>query len=98
MHVQPYLFFEGRCEEAVAVYQQELGAAAVALMRWRDSPDPAMAAHAEPDSVMHARFRIGTTELFASDGRGSGQPTFGGFALSLEVDDGTDADKKFHAL
>ena len=99
MLVQPYLMFEGRCEEAVEFYKKTLGANVVALMRWKDSPDPAMCPPgADPNKVMHARLRIGDTELFASDGRTSGTPKFEGFALSLQVDNETDADRKFHAL
>jgi len=40
MQIQPYLFFDGRCEEAVAFYQQALGAEVQLLMRYRDSPEP----------------------------------------------------------
>jgi PhnB protein len=98
MHVQPYLFLEGRCDEAIAFYKKTLGAEDVMLMRWKDSPDPAMAGSATPDAVMHARFKLGKTEVFASDGRCSGTPGFQGFALSIEVDDESDADRKFDAL
>ena len=98
MQVQPYLFLEGRCEEAMQFYQKALGAELIALMRWKDSPDTSMASPGTPESVMHARFRIGDTVIFASDGRCSGQPGFQGFALSIEVDDERDADRKFGAL
>jgi len=99
MQVQPYLFFEGRCEEAIAFYKTALGAEQVALMRWKDSPDPSMCPPGtNVDNVMHARLKIGTTELFASDSRGSGTPRFEGFALSIEVGDENDADRKFNAL
>jgi PhnB protein len=91
--------FEGRCEEAVEFYKKTLGANVLALMRWKDSPDPAMCPPgADPNKVMHGRLRIGDTELFVSDGRTSGTPRFEGFALSIEVDNATDADRKFHAL
>ena len=40
MQVQPYLFFDGRCEEAVEFYRSALGAEVVMLMRYKDSPDP----------------------------------------------------------
>ena len=98
MQVQPYLFLEGRCEEAVEFYRKALGAELIALMRWKDSPDKSMASPGTPDAIMHARFRIGDTVLFASDGRCSGAPGFQGFALSIEVDDESDADRKFNAL
>jgi PhnB protein len=98
MHVQPYLFFEGRCDEAVEFYRKALGADVVALMRYKESPDPAMCSPGTAENVMHARLRIGDTELFASDGRCSGTPSFAGFALSLEVSDEADAEGKFNAL
>ena len=98
MHVQPYLFFEGRCDEAVEFYRKALGADVLALMRYKESPDPAMCSPGTAENVMHARLRIGDTELFASDGRCSGTPSFAGFALSIEVSDEADAEGKFNAL
>ncbi len=43
MQVQSYLFFDGRCEEAINFYKKTLGAEVGMLMRWKDSPDPRMA-------------------------------------------------------
>ena len=40
MQVQPYLFFNGRCEEAVEFYRRALGAEGTMLMRWKDHPGP----------------------------------------------------------
>ena len=40
MQVQPYLFFDGRCEAAVEFYRSALGAEVTMLMRFKDSPDP----------------------------------------------------------
>ncbi|HET6674960.1 MAG TPA: hypothetical protein VFG71_06460 [Nitrospiraceae bacterium] len=42
MQIQPYLFFEGRCEEAARFYQEALGAKIEALMHYKDSPEPGM--------------------------------------------------------
>jgi PhnB protein len=83
MQVQPYLVFEGRCEEAVEFYRKALGAEVTRLMRWKDSPDPQMCQPSAEDKVMHMSFRIGDTTLLASDGRCTGQPNFQGFSLSL---------------
>ena len=88
MQVQPYLFFEGRCEEALAFYRDALGAEVTALMRFKDSPDPpppGMVPPGSEDKVMHAAFRIGDSTVMASDGRCSGQARFGGVSLSLSV-------------
>ncbi len=101
MKVQPYLFFDGRCEEAIEFYRQALGAEVLALMRFRDSPDPpppGMLAPGSEDKVMHASLRIGETEIMASDGRCAGKPAFQGVSLSLSVPGEAEADRLFDAL
>ena len=98
--VQPYLFFEGRCEEALDFYKKALGAEVTALMRYKDSPEPPKAGcgPTPPDKVMHANFRIGTTQVMASDGNCSGKPSFQGFALTLNAATEAEADRRFNAL
>ena len=98
MQVQPYLFFEGRCEEAVEFYRKALGAEVTMLMRFRDSPEPGMVPPGGGDKVMHMAFRVGDTTLLASDGRCSGRPGFEGFALSLTVADDAQAERFFTSL
>ncbi|MBX6327010.1 MAG: VOC family protein [Pseudolabrys sp.] len=98
MQVQPYLFFDGLCEEAIEFYKKNLGAEVDMLMRYKDSPEPATCTPADGNKVMHASFRIGDTQLMASDGRNSGNPRFEGFALSIAAKDEADADRKFNAL
>ena len=96
--VQPYLFFDGRCQEALEFYRRALGAEVTALMRFKESPDPGMIQPGSEDKVMHASFRIGETTVLASDGRCGGQPGFQGFALSLTVPNESEADRLFAAL
>jgi PhnB protein len=100
MPVQPYLFFDGNCEEALVFYRRALGAEEVMMMRWKDSPDPAACSpdSANANKIMHAQFRIGGTEVMASDGRCQGQPKFEGFALSLTAPDEAGAEGLFNAL
>jgi PhnB protein len=98
MQVQPYLFFDGRCDEALEFYKKAIGAELKMLMRWKDAPDNSMATPANADKVMHARFQVGETTILGSDGRNSGQPKFEGFALTISAKDEADADKKFAAL
>jgi PhnB protein len=97
MQVQLYLFFEGRCAEALEFYQRALGAEVTMLMHYKDSPDPTMV-HGTADKVMHASFRIGDSTVLASDGRCQGQPGFHGFSLSLTVADDAEAERRFAAL
>jgi PhnB protein len=99
MLVQPYLFFGGRCEEALEFYKAAVGADVLALMRFREAPEqhPGLAPGNE-NKVMHAAFRIGQTTLMASDGRCDGEPRFDGFSLSITVRDEAEPDRVFNAL
>ncbi len=96
MQIQPYLFFEGRCEEAIEFYRAALGAEVTMLMRYKDSPEPT--SHGSPEKVMHASLRIGDTTVLVSDGRCGGKPSFQGFGLSLTVPDDAEAERLFTAL
>ena len=96
--VQPYLFFNGRCEEAIEFYRKALGAQVETLMRFKDSPDPNACAPGSADKVMHASFRIGETTLMASDGRCEGKTSFQGFSLSFTVPTEAEADRLFASL
>ncbi|HUD84170.1 MAG TPA: VOC family protein [Candidatus Saccharimonadales bacterium] len=99
--VQPYLFFDGRCEEAIEFYRRALGAEVLMLMRFKDSPEPHQPGMCPPGSdnkIMHASIRIGETTVMASDGRCMGKPAFQGFSLSLTVPTEAEAERRFAAL
>src|SRR5689334_496182 len=98
MQVQPYLFFDGRCQEALDFYRKALGAEVTMLMRFKDSPEPQAEPGIPGDKIMHANFRIGETQIMASDGRCQGKSTFQGFSLSITAPDVARADKLFAAL
>jgi PhnB protein len=101
MQIQPYLFFEGRTEEAVEFYKRALGAKVEMLMRYKDSPEPPRPGMCPPDSqdkIMHASLRIGDATVMASDGRCTGKPNFQGISLSLNARDETEAKRLFAGL
>jgi PhnB protein len=101
MLIQPYLFFDGRCEEAIDFYRRRLGAEVTMLMRFKEAPDPAPPGMLPPGSenkVMHAALRIGDTTVMASDGNCQGKPTFQGFSLSLSVANEAEAERLFAVL
>jgi len=102
MQVQAYLFFNGRCEEAVEFYRKALGAEVVMLMRHKDSPVPQPPDMPLPpgseNKVMHTTLRIGDTVVMASDGMCTGELDFKGFTLSISVADTAAADRIFAAL
>jgi PhnB protein len=98
MHVQPYVFFDGRCEEALAFYKKSIGAQVEMMMRWKDSPDKSMCSPDNADKVMHAQFKVGDSTIMGSDGRNTGNPNFQGFALTISAKDEAEVDKLFDAL
>lgn len=99
--VQSYLFFSGKCAEAIAFYQSALDAEVQMIMRYNESPDPMPSGLLAPgfeDKIMHSSFRIGGTTVMASDGCNAEGDKFGGFCLSLAVATEAEADHYFNAL
>jgi PhnB protein len=100
-NIQPYLFLEGRCEEAIELYRQALGAEVQMLIRYRDAPEPPPAGQrpqGTADKVMHASLRIGDAQLLLSDGMCSGQPKFAGMAISLSSKSAAETERRYDAL
>ncbi|RDS78777.1 VOC family metalloprotein YjdN [Dyella monticola] len=102
MEIQPYLFFDGRCEEAIVFYQQALGAQEVMKMRFKDAPPSAgyQPSADVADKIMHATLAIGRTHVLMSDGQADeGKKTVhSGFSLSVTADDVASGEKYFNAL
>ncbi|MGF1629905.1 MAG: VOC family protein [Kiloniellaceae bacterium] len=100
MQIEPYLFFDGRAEEAAEFYKEALGAEVEMLMRFKDSPEPreGMVPPGSEDKVMHMSLKIGGSRVMGSDGHCQGAPKFAGISLSLTVADETEAEKTFAAL
>ena len=100
--VQPYLFFGGRCEEAIDFYRTAIGAEIEMLMHYDEAPEQppeGMLAPGFEKKVMHASFKVGETTVMASDGcGGADEAKFGRFSLSLAVPTEADADRVFAAL
>lgn len=99
--IQPYLFFNGRCEEAIEFYRKALGAEVEMMMRFKESPEPHQPGTVPPgfeNKILHASFRIGQTTVMASDDSSAEKPRFEGFFLSLSVPNKTAADRAFAAL
>ena len=103
MTIQPYLNFDGRCEEAIDFYKKALGAEVELLLRFKDCPEPPSEAEGcampgDPEKVMHSCLRIGDAAIMASDCSCTGQPAFKGISLSLTAADEVEADRYFNAL
>ena len=98
MQIQPYLFLDGRCEEALEFYGKALSAKIEMVMRFKDSPDQTMIRPGSENKIMHASFHVGDTQVLALDGMCQGQAEFQGFALSLSVADQAEGERCFAAL
>jgi len=96
--VQPYLFFDGKCEEALEFYKSAIGAKVDMMMRFKESPEPAQAPANAGDKIMHAAFHVGETQVLASDGHCAGKPSFQGFGLALNAKNDAEAEKLFGAV
>ena len=95
MQVEPYLNFDGRCEEALEFYKKALGAKVDMLMRFKDAPDQSMITPGNADKVMHSQVHIGDTAVLMSDGRCTGKANFHGIALAISVKSEAEAEKIF---
>lgn len=106
MQVQPYIFFEGRCEEALNFYKTALNVEITLMMRYKENPEPKAAggghgpdmSKIKGDNIMHASFKLGDTEVMASDGMASGKPEFKGVTLSLNPATEAEARRIFSGL
>lgn len=101
VQIQPYLNFDGRCEEAIEFYRGALGAEVMFMMRYKEMPEPpqpGMVPAGSENKIMHSALRIGESTVLASDGRCQGQPRIQGVSLSLTVADEAEARRVFAAL
>lgn len=99
MQIQPYLFFNGRTEEALEFYREVLGAETLMKMRFKDAPSGPPGPKPPAEAIMHACVRIGDSQVMASDGMTcNNQPSFSGFSLSFQASDPADARRRFDAL
>jgi PhnB protein len=99
--IQPYIFFNGSCEQAIEFYRKALGAEVEMMMRYKESPEPPPPGRVPPgweNKIMHCSFKVGGNTIMASDGCSAEKPNFEGFSLSLSVVDEAEADRAFGAL
>lgn len=100
MNIQPYLSFEGRCQEALDFYEKAIGAKTEVVMLFKDAP-PDVQMQISPESknkVMHSSFKVGDTQIMATDGGCQGTSSFSGITLTLNATDSAEAEKLFAAL
>ena len=106
MQVQPYLYFDGRTEEALKFYEAKLGAKIEFMMRFSEAPKGSMpeegCAGGPPagsaNKIMHASFSIGDSQIMASDGMCGGKAEFKGITLTIGVPEEAEAERLFAAI
>ena len=99
MNVTPYLMFNGHCEEAINFYKAELGAEVLAMLRFKENPPPPDKVPPNWDNkIMHSCFKIGDTQIMATDGDSADKRGFNGVTLSIQVNSEAEADRAFNGL
>ena len=98
MQVQPYLNFDGRCEEALEFYKKAIGAKVGMLMRFKDAPDESMITPGNANKVMHSQVQVGDSTVLMSDGRCTGKPNFHGVALTISAKTEAEVERIFNGL
>jgi PhnB protein len=96
--LNPYLVYDGRCEEAIKFYENAIDAKVLMLVRFKECPDKNMVTPATEEKVMHARLAVGKGIMMLSDGHCTGESKFSGFSMSLTVLNEAEADRVFNAL
>lgn len=96
--LKPYVFFYGKCEQALKFYQDVFGGS-FEITRVKDSP-MAKDGSAGGDRVMHASFTAPGISFLASDGRDDKvvDPEDGNVSLALDIDEPDAAKRIFAAL
>ena len=99
--LEPYLFFDGKCEEALNFYKGIFGGEIVGISRWKEMPADAGMPPVTPETenrVMHATFKSDGVSLMASDASPGKQYGEGSISLSVSIDDLAEAERVFNAL
>jgi PhnB protein len=99
LQLAPYLFFYGRCEEALEFYKGVFGGA-YELQRNSKAPADCPVGPEMKEKVMHASFTAPGLTFMASDGRElkSVNPDEGNISLSLSITEFGEAERLFQAL
>lgn len=100
MNVQPYLYFDGKSQEAIDFYKGAIGAKVEMLMHFKDMPgdQKGMIPPGSENKVMHACIKVGDSPIFLSDGNCGGKPNFQGITLTINATSNAEAEKLFGAL
>ena len=98
MKINPYLFFNGNCEEAFKVYAEVFGAKILAMLPHKGSPAEAQTPPEWQSKIMHAALQLGEQTLMASDSPPAFQKPMSGFAVSVDLPTPADVERAFAAL
>lgn len=99
MNLHAYIQFGGKCAEAFAYYEEQLGATNKVLMPFAGSPGAEMAPPEWRDKIMHGSLSIGPATVMGSDGMpGGGSGGMQNCSLALSLDSPEQARRVFDAL
>ncbi|UDF28849.1 UNVERIFIED_ORG: VOC family protein [Roseateles sp. XES5] len=99
MKFVPYLSFDGRCREAFEFYAKVLGGRIAAMLSHGETPAGEHVSEAWQDKIINAHLIAGDQELMGADSPPEmGGGVKGGFSISIQIDDETDAERIFNAF
>ena len=98
MQLNPYLSFDGKCQEAFKLYEQALGGKIAAMLTYGETP---MAEQSPPEmrqKIAHARLTVGNQVLMGGDAPPGRYEPMKGCSVMLGVDEPAAAERVFNAL
>jgi PhnB protein len=98
MHLNPYLLFNGDCNEALKFYEEKLGGKIEAKMTFAGSPAAEQMPPEWGDKVLHAAIVLGDTTVFASDAPPGHYEQPKGISVSISLNDKAKGEQIFNAL
>jgi PhnB protein len=101
MQLEPYLFFDGKCEEALTFYKNVFGGTVEGISRWSEMPKDAGGPPVTPETanrVMHATFKSPGVSFMASDASPGKVYGEGPISLSVATSDLAEAERVFNGL
>ena len=98
MQINPYLTFNGQCEQALKFYEQVLGARIDGMMTWDEMPDADKFPAEAKKLIMHARLKIGDQELMGADSPPGRYEQPQGINVAIHLKDPAEGERTFNAL
>ncbi|MEE3715362.1 glyoxalase/bleomycin resistance/extradiol dioxygenase family protein [Tumidithrix elongata RA019] len=98
MQLNPYLFFNGNCQEAFEFYEQCLGGKIAMKFLNENAPPEGQMTEMPGEKIMHIRLEVGDWVLMGGDCPPQMFEESKGFRVNLAIDDPAESERIFHLL